>query len=126
MAARSSSVGSGVISSSMSEKAKAARGRGRWELPMGRRLFIPCLALLAALLASCSTAAAASKQPVSWAAPSIRDVAAAGLMGAKNVVSFRATHPLPAQTLANLVFDLKARLAPVSEPVPEEPLAPPV
>src|SRR3954471_16833743 len=103
-------------------------------MPMGRRLFIPCLGLLAALLASCSTAAAASKQPVSWAAPSIRDVAAAGLMGAKNVDSFRATDPLTAQTLANLVFALKARLAPVSDPmpapvsapVPEEPLAPPV
>lgn len=83
-------------------------------MPMGRRLLIPCIALLA----SCSTAAAASKQPASWAAPSIRDVAAAGLMGAKNVDSFRATDPLTAQTLENLVFDIKAMVAPVPDPVP--------
>ena len=47
----------------------------------------------------------------SWAAPQIRAVTAAGLMGT-DVASFRAADPLTAQALENLVFDLKARLAP--------------
>jgi cell wall-associated NlpC family hydrolase len=73
---------------------------------MGRRLLLCCLLLLACA----GTANAAVAQPQAWAAPSIRSVTAAGLMGAKSVATFRAADPLTAQTLENLVFDLKARL----------------
>ena len=45
--------------------------------------------------------------------------------GAKNVTAFRASDPLAAQDLENLVFDLKARLAPppVEDPEPAPPPA---
>src|SRR5690242_12436279 len=78
---------------------------------MGRRL-LPCCFLL---LACAGTAQAAGTQSQSWAAPSIRSVAAAGLMGATNVASFRAADPLTAQTLENLVYDIKARTSAVPE-----------
>jgi cell wall-associated NlpC family hydrolase len=73
---------------------------------MGLRVVFCCLLLLACA----GTANAAVAQPQAWAAPSIRSVTAAGLMGAKSVGTFRAADPLTAQTLENLVFDLKARL----------------
>jgi len=60
-------------------------------------------------------AQAAVKQPAAWATPSIRAVTNAGLMGATDVQSFRAADPLTAQALENLVFDLKARVAPLPE-----------
>jgi cell wall-associated NlpC family hydrolase len=78
---------------------------------MGRRLSLCCLLLLACA----GTAQAAVQQPQTWAAPSIRTVTAAGLMGAKSVAGFRAADPLTAQTLENLVFDIKARLTPEPE-----------
>jgi cell wall-associated NlpC family hydrolase len=73
-----------------------------------RILLTVCLALPA-----CAAAAhAATKQPASWAASSIRAVTAAGLLDAKDASSFRPDDALTAQTLENLVFDLKQRLAP--------------
>jgi cell wall-associated NlpC family hydrolase len=88
---------------------------------VGRRL--PTAAACALVLAG--TAAGAPAKPSSWAAPEIRQVTAAGLMGAKDAASFRPDDALTAQALENLVFDLKQRLAPPEpEPLPE-PVAPP-
>jgi cell wall-associated NlpC family hydrolase len=87
----------------------------------GRRLLLTALALGLAACAA-EAAPAATPQSAAWANPQIRAVTAAGLMGAKNVASFRAADPLTAQDLENLAFALKTRLAP---PVPEpEPLDP--
>ena len=78
------------------------------------------LAMVPALVLAGTAAASVSKPTRSWAAPEIRAVAAAGLMGAKDVPSFRANDALTAQALENLAFDLKLRLAPpVEEPPPE-------
>ena len=74
---------------------------------MGRRL---SLLACAALLSPAAAAHAGTKTPASWAAPQIRAVAAAGLMDATNVQTFRGSDPLTAQALENLVFDIKARL----------------
>jgi cell wall-associated NlpC family hydrolase len=120
MAARSSSEGSGVISSFTAMQAKAAGGRGRCQVAMDRRLLV--LGLVP-VLALAGTAAASSSKPVSWAAPQIRVVAAAGLMDASSVASFRPADPLTAQSLENLAFDLKQRLA---LPVVQPPVVPPV
>jgi cell wall-associated NlpC family hydrolase len=79
---------------------------------MSRRL---SLLACAALLSSAAAAHAGPQTPSSWAAPQIRAVAAAGLMGATNVQTFRGSDPLTAQALENLVFDLEARLAPPPE-----------
>ena len=122
MAARSSSEGSGVISSFTTMQAKAARGLGRCQLMMGRRLLL--VVALVPVSALAGTAAASSSKPVSWAAPQIRVVAAAGLMDAKDVASFRAADPLTAQSLENLAFSLKQWLAP--PPVQPPPVVPPV
>jgi cell wall-associated NlpC family hydrolase len=86
---------------------------------MDRRLLL--LALLPALVFA-GTAAASAPQSASWAAPQIRAVAAAGLMGATDVASFRAADPLTAQSLEDLVFGLKQLIA---APVAEPPAAPP-
>jgi cell wall-associated NlpC family hydrolase len=75
-------------------------------------------------LALASAAAASSAKPTSWAAPQIRAVAAAGLMDAHDVASFRASDPLTAQALEDLAFALKQRLAP--PPVQPPPVVPPV
>jgi cell wall-associated NlpC family hydrolase len=83
---------------------------------MGRRLLLS--ACLLAFAPAAGAAASTSKPASSWAAPQIRAVTAAGLMGAKNVASFHPDDPLTAQTLENLVFDLKERLAPPVEPYP--------
>jgi cell wall-associated NlpC family hydrolase len=89
---------------------------------MDRRLLAVALV---PVLALAGTAAAASSKPGSWAAPQIRVVAAAGLMDAKDVASFRPAEPLTAQSLENLAFSLKQRLAP--PPVaPPPPVVPPV
>src|SRR3954466_923252 len=119
MAARSSSEGSGVISSFTGRQAKVDRTRGRWELMMGRRR----LALLLVPAFVFAGAAAASPSPGSWAAPQIRAVTAAGLMGTTNVATFRADDPLTAQTLEDLAFGLKQRIAPPLPVVP--PVVPP-
>jgi cell wall-associated NlpC family hydrolase len=77
---------------------------------VGRRLF---LTAVVALLACAGPASSAPTQSASWAAPAIRVVSAAGLMGgAKDVAAFRASDPLTAQVLEDVVYDLKARLAP--------------
>src|SRR4051794_41928629 len=65
--------------------------------------------------ASAGTSRAAVEQPAAWATPSIRAVTSAGLMGAKDVQSFRAPDPLTAQALENLVFDLRARFSAVPQ-----------
>jgi cell wall-associated NlpC family hydrolase len=110
-----------VISTFTTVQAKARPGLGRCQLAMDRRLLV--LALVP-VLALAGTAAASSSQTVSWAAPQIRVVAAAGLLDAKDVASFRPTDPLTAQSLENLAFDLKQRLA---APVVQPPtVAPPV
>ena len=84
---------------------------------VGRRL-LTAVVLLGLVLTG-TAAASVSKPGATWAAPEIRAVAAAGLMGATDVRSFRAGDPLTAQALENLVFDLKSRLAPpVEEPLP--------
>src|SRR6266852_5045260 len=75
-------------------------------------------------LALASAAAASSAKPTSWAAPQIRVVAAAGLMDAHDVASFRASDPLTAQALEDLAFALKQRLAPA--PIVPPPVPPPV
>jgi cell wall-associated NlpC family hydrolase len=87
---------------------------------VGRRLL--AFAVLPAL-ALAGTAAASSKPAASWATPEIRAVTAAGLMGATDVASFRASDPLTAQALENLAFDLQQRFAP-PEPAPVVPPAP--
>jgi cell wall-associated NlpC family hydrolase len=75
-------------------------------------------------LAFAASAAASTAKPVSWATPQIRAVTSAGLMGT-DVASFRPADPLTAQALENLVFDLKARLAPpVDEPPVTDPTIP--
>jgi cell wall-associated NlpC family hydrolase len=85
---------------------------------VGRRLL--AVAVLPAL-ALAGTAAASSKPAASWATPEIRAVTAAGLMGATDVASFRASDPLTAQALENLAFDLQQRFAP---PEPTQPVPP--
>jgi cell wall-associated NlpC family hydrolase len=82
---------------------------------MDRRLLVVALV---PVLALAGTAAAASSKPVSWAAPQIQVVTAAGLMDAKDAASFRAADPLTAQSLENLAFSLKQRLAPPPVLVP--------
>jgi cell wall-associated NlpC family hydrolase len=94
---------------------------------VGRRLL--AVALLPALALAGSAAASSSKPAASWATPEIRAVTAAGLMGAKDVASFRASDPLTAQALENLAFDLQQRLVPPEpqpqpQPQPQPPVAP--
>jgi cell wall-associated NlpC family hydrolase len=100
----------------MTAKTKVVRDRGRCEMTMDRRL-LPILLL--PVLAFASSAAASPSKPISWAAPQIQVVTAAGLMGARTVATFRANDPLTAQELEDLVFDLKLRLVtPVVPTVP--------
>jgi cell wall-associated NlpC family hydrolase len=87
---------------------------------MGRRFLV--FALVPGL-AFAGMAAASSSKPTSWAAPQIRVVAAAGLMDAHDVASFRASDPLTAQALEDLAFALKQRLAPPPPVLP--PVVPP-
>jgi cell wall-associated NlpC family hydrolase len=90
---------------------------------VGRRLVLTAVLVLAGFA---GRAVAAPTQSASWAAPAIRVVSAAGLMGgAKNVAAFRASDPLVAQDLESLVFDLRARLAPPPVAEDPEPVAPP-
>jgi cell wall-associated NlpC family hydrolase len=87
---------------------------------MARRLAVCCLLAMV----PAAGAAASVQKPSTWAAAEIRAVTSAGLMGAKSPAAFRPADPLTAQTLENLVFDLKQRLAPppAEEPEPiEEP-----
>jgi cell wall-associated NlpC family hydrolase len=81
------------------------------------------LAVLAAALAWVATAAARSVPD--WAAPQIRVVAAANLMGTKNPATFRPNSALTAQALENLAFGLKQRVFPVAPPAPAPAPVPP-
>src|SRR5579859_3133922 len=117
MAARSSSVGGGVISRSTSSQAKVFAARSRSEVSVGRGL----PAAIAALALVHTGAAAASGQPDrSWAAPQIQTVTAAGLMGTKTPATFRPNDALTAQALANLVFGLSQVLFPPPPILPVE------
>ena len=118
MAARSSSVGSGVMSRFIRFKAKVLRKLGRFGGEVGLRVAI---AAGVVALASATAALGAGNPSRSWAAPEIQAVAAADLMGTKNPATFRPTAKLTAQALENLVFALKQRLFP---PLPAEPPAP--
>jgi cell wall-associated NlpC family hydrolase len=111
-----------VISSFTTTQAKGGRGLGRCQLTMGHRLLL--VFALVPVSALAGTAAASSSKPVSWAAPQIRVVTAAGLMDATDAASFRAADPLTAQSLENLAFSLKQRLAPL--PVLQPPVVPTV
>jgi cell wall-associated NlpC family hydrolase len=105
-----------VISTSKRKETKAGGDAGRCELAVTRRRVISACVL--SLVFASSAAASTAKPASSWAAPQIRAVTAAGLMGT-DLASFRPADPLTAQTLENLVFDLKTRLAPpVEEPLP--------
>ena len=88
------------------------------ELTMGRRSLTVVL-LFAFVFAG--AAAASTSKPVSWAAPQIRAVTAAGLMGAPNLASFHADDPLTAQALEDLAFGLKERLRPAPRRAPGRP-----
>jgi cell wall-associated NlpC family hydrolase len=90
---------------------------------VGRRLLASVFLL--PVLAIAGTAAASPARGTSWAAPEIRAVTAAGLMGAKDAASFRPNDPLTAQALENLAFDLQQRTAPPPEP-PVDPQPAPV
>lgn len=89
---------------------------------MGLRLAVAASLLL---LVPAGTAAASTKQPASWAAPEIRAVTAAGLLGAQSPATFRPNDPLTAQALADLVFQLKRTLLP-APPAPVPVVPPPV
>ena len=66
---------------------------------MSGRLLI--LAMVPVLVLAGTAGASVSKPAKSWAAPEIRALAAAGLMGAKDVPSFRAGDPLTAPARRN-------------------------
>ena len=121
MAARSSSVGCGVIWSAMPLQAKVSAGCRRSGVSVGRG-FTAAVAVLALVHTG---AAAASGQPDrSWAAPQIQAVTAAGLMGTKTPATFRPNDLLTAQALANLVFGLSQVLFPPPPILPVEPVPP--
>jgi cell wall-associated NlpC family hydrolase len=86
-------------------------------------------AVLVLALVPAGSAAASSGSSSSWAAPQIRAVVSAGLMGARDPAAFRPASPLTQQALANLVFGLQGILfpqttasspppTPVTDPVP--------
>ena len=90
---------------------------------MGRRLLIA--AALLSLVPAGAAAAATKPSSGAWAAPEIRTVTAAGLMGTPDSAGFRAADPLTAQTLEDLVFALKQVVFP-PDPTPQPPApAPP-
>jgi cell wall-associated NlpC family hydrolase len=91
---------------------------------MGRRLLIG-FAVVPALFCAAAATAGSSKPAQSWAAPQIKLVTAAGLFDASTVASFHPEDQLTAQSLEDLSFELKQRLAeaePTTEPlIPGEP-----
>ena len=105
-----------MISSFTITQAKARRNRGRCEVAMDRRLFTVALV---PLLALAGTAAAVLVEPASWATPQIRAVAAAGLMDAKDVASFRAGRP------ADRAVAREPRVRPQAAAAPPLPVEPP-
>src|SRR4051794_22903821 len=118
IAARSCSLGGGVISRFIPTQAKVPRDRGRSEERVGRRLLIAVAVFtLVPAGAAAASVQGGAKPSRSWAAPEIRTVAAAGLMGAADAASFRPDDPLTAQTLEDLVFGLKQTVFP-PDPTP--------
>jgi cell wall-associated NlpC family hydrolase len=87
---------------------------------MSVALRIPVAVLLLALAAS-GAAAASTGGTTSWAAPQIRLVTAAGLMGTRDPATFRPNAPLTQQALATLVFDLQQLLFPTTDASPPPP-----
>ena len=83
---------------------------------VGRRIVIA--AWLLSVVPAAGAAAATPPPAVSWATPEIRIVTAAGLLDSADPTSFRPTDPLTAQSLENLVFDLKERFVPPVAPAP--------
>ena len=90
---------------------------------MDRRLLSAAIVLALVPAGAAAASANGSEKPArSWAATEIRTVAAAGLMGTKDSVSFRPEEPLTAQTLEDLVFGLKQTVFPPDPaPVPPPP-----
>jgi cell wall-associated NlpC family hydrolase len=91
---------------------------------VGRR-FSLAAAVLALVLSGASAASASqrAKPARSWAAPEIRTVTAAGLMGTSDTPAFRPDDELTAQALEDLVFGLKQVVFP-PDPTPEPVLDP--
>jgi hypothetical protein len=118
MAARSSSLGGGVISTPICDQAKGPGLLRRSKEGVSRRLLIA--AALLALVPAGAAAAATRPDAGAWAAPQIRTVTAAGLMGTTDAAGFRPGDPLTAQTLENLVFGLKQVVFP-PDPTPQPP-----
>jgi cell wall-associated NlpC family hydrolase len=83
-------------------------------------LRIPAAVIVLALVPTAG-AAAATGSSASWAAPQIRTVVSAGLMGTHDPATFRPKAPLTQQTLANLVLGLQQILFPPSTAVPPPP-----
>lgn len=84
---------------------------------VGQRLVT--LAAAAGLAAAAATVASGAPGSLpNWAAPQISTVVAHGLMGAKNVRTFRPNSALDRQTLADLTFGLQQELGP---PPPAQP-----
>src|SRR5215470_16610968 len=112
----------GSTVSSASAAAIAARSSSDGS---GTRPLLRCLLAVVPLAVLAGSASAAAPK-ASWAAPQIRVVTAAGLLGAADAASFRADDPLTAQSLEDLVFDLTPLLAPAEpepDPLPEDPTA---
>src|SRR5947209_4846414 len=121
MAARSSSLGSGLISIFTDLQTKVRSRSGRSEVYVGLR--IGAITALLALL-PVGSAAASAHRAGSWALPEIRAVTGAGLMGTKSPDTFHPDAKLTNQALANLVFGLQQLLAPPAPVTPVAPVAP--
>src|SRR5690242_3844977 len=79
------------------------------------------VAVVVLALVPAGSGAASSGSSSSWAAPEIRAVVSAGLMGARDPAAFRPASPLTQQALANLVFGLQGILFPQTTAVPPPP-----
>lgn len=86
------------------------------------------VAVVLLALVPAGSAAASSGSSSSWAAPQIRAVVSAGLMGARDPAAFRPAAPLTQQALASLVFGLQGILFPqtTASPPPPTPVTDPV
>jgi len=118
IAARSSSLGSGLMTTSTTAQAKAPGNQGRYGLQVGRRLATAAALLVLVPAGTASAMRDSHTAPQSWAATQIAAVTAKGLMGTKNPTTFRPNQTLTAQALSNLTFGLQQILAP---PVPAAP-----
>jgi cell wall-associated NlpC family hydrolase len=119
MAARSSSLGSGLISVSTDCQIKVRSRPGRSKAYVGLRIGV--IAAVVVLL-PVGSAAASAHRAGSWALPEIRLVTGVGLMGTKSPATFHPDAKLTNQALANLVFDLQRLLAPPAPPAPVPPV----